>query len=123
VPLKYFGNCRDPKLEFALRYLAAKGTLLLLNEFEGGIQLIMLNRFFSLHFILPFIILFLIILFYLFFLHETGSKNPLGVNRNFYKIPFNIYFTLKDLYGFMVFIIVFIIINLSIYIQRARQLH
>jgi len=52
-----------------------------------------LNRFFSLHFILPFIILFLIIL-HVFFLHETGSKNPLGVNRNLYKIPFNIYFSL-----------------------------
>jgi len=72
-----------------------------------------LNRFFSLHFILPFIIIFIIILHLRFFLHETGSKNPLGINRNLNKIPFNIYFTLKDTFGFILFLVIFTFINLQ----------
>jgi len=71
-----------------------------------------LNRFYSIHFILPFIILIIVIL-HLFFLHNTGSSNPLGVNRNFYKIPFNVYFTLKDLLGFIIFSLWFIILILQ----------
>lgn len=45
-----------------------------------------LNRFYSTHFILPFIIITIIII-HLFFLHKTGSSNPLGINRNFNKTP------------------------------------
>jgi len=71
-----------------------------------------LNRFYSIHFILPFLILIFIIL-HLFFLHKTGSSNPLGTNRNYYKIPFHIYFTLKDLIGFIIFLFIFIIIILE----------
>nr|QHN89246.1 cytochrome b [Tapinoma melanocephalum] len=71
-----------------------------------------LNRFYSIHFILPFMILMMVIL-HLFFLHNTGSSNPLGVNSNFYKIPFNVYFTLKDLLGFMIFSVWFIILILQ----------
>lgn len=71
-----------------------------------------LNRFFSIHFILPFLIS-IIILIHLFFLHQTGSKNPLGTNSNLNKISFNVYFTMKDIIGFLLFIIFFIIINLQ----------
>jgi len=61
-----------------------------------------LTRFFSLHFLLPFVILGLRGT-HLLFLHQTGSNNPLGVNSNYDKISFHIYFTLKDLFGFFVF--------------------
>lgn len=71
-----------------------------------------LNRFYSLHFILPFIIL-IIVTIHLFFLHLTGSSNPLGTNRNINKIPFHIYFTSKDIYGFRFFIFFFFLINLE----------
>lgn len=71
-----------------------------------------LNRFFSLHFILPFIITFIVII-HLFFLHESGSSNPLGTNRNLYKISFHNYFTIKDNLGFIIFIFIFWIINLE----------
>lgn len=71
-----------------------------------------LNRFYSFHFILPFILTILIIL-HLYTLHFTGSRNPIGTIRNFNKISFNIYFTLKDILGFFIFIIIFIIINLQ----------
>jgi len=68
-----------------------------------------LNRFFSLHFILPFIILVIVIL-HLYFLHISGSRNPLGTNGNILKIPFHIYFSFKDLLGFSILISPFIII-------------
>lgn len=71
-----------------------------------------LNRFFSLHFILPFIILMIVIL-HLFFLHITGSSNPLGTNRNLNKIPFHIYFTFKDILGFIFFLFIFSVIILQ----------
>lgn len=71
-----------------------------------------LNRFYSLHFILPFIILLMVII-HLFFLHQSGSSNPLGLNRNLYKIYFHPYFTLKDILGLIIIILLFIIINLE----------
>nr|AAS18916.1 cytochrome b [Achelia bituberculata] len=58
-----------------------------------------LNRFFSLHFILPFVLIMLMI-FHIVFLHETGSNNPIGSNSNVDKIPFHPFFTSKDLIGF-----------------------
>nr|YP_009130787.1 cytochrome b [Ibalia leucospoides]AIK21712.1 cytochrome b [Ibalia leucospoides] len=67
-----------------------------------------LNRFYSLHFILPFIILMMILL-HLMSLHITGSSNPLGVSSDFYKISFHSYFTIKDIQGFL-FMILFLII-------------
>jgi len=71
-----------------------------------------LNRFYSIHFILPFVIL-IIVLIHLFFLHLRGSSNPLGTNGNLNKISFHIYFTVKDIYGFMVFFLIFFFINLE----------
>lgn len=68
-----------------------------------------LNRFFSFHFLLPFLVT-IFVLIHLFFLHSTGSKNPLGIPRNLNKIPFHIYFTLKDILGFLIFRIIFSII-------------
>nr|ALI86971.1 cytochrome b [Heterometrus longimanus] len=60
-----------------------------------------LTRFFSFHFVLPFLILGFIVV-HLIFLHETGSSNPLGVNSNLDKVSFHPYFTSKDLLGFLV---------------------
>nr|YP_010703621.1 cytochrome b [Sinopodisma kelloggii]WCO86755.1 cytochrome b [Sinopodisma kelloggii] len=54
-----------------------------------------LNRFFTFHFLLPFMITAMVAI-HLFFLHQTGSNNPLGLNGNIEKIPFHPYFTFKD---------------------------
>nr|AXS65839.1 cytochrome b [Curculionoidea sp. 29 KM-2017] len=62
-----------------------------------------LTRFFTFHFIFPFMILALVII-HLLFLHQTGSNNPLGNNSNLDKIPFHPYFSFKDLIGFMIMI-------------------
>nr|BAM14904.1 cytochrome b [Ichthyophiidae sp. KUHE 53943] len=60
-----------------------------------------LTRFFSFHFILPFLIIGMSIL-HLIFLHETGSNNPTGLNSDTDKIPFHPYFSYKDTLGFMI---------------------
>nr|APX40523.1 cytochrome b [Phyllotreta undulata] len=55
-----------------------------------------LNRFFTFHFLFPFLILALVMI-HLLYLHQTGSNNPLGTNSNIDKIPFHPYFSFKDL--------------------------
>nr|AOV94274.1 cytochrome b [Takydromus amurensis] len=57
-----------------------------------------LTRFFTLHFVLPFIIMGTSLV-HLLFLHETGSNNPTGLNSSTDKIPFHPYYTYKDLLG------------------------
>nr|YP_010836961.1 cytochrome b [Dendronotus frondosus]WGC92354.1 cytochrome b [Dendronotus frondosus] len=64
-----------------------------------------LNRFFSLHFLLPFMIGGLSGL-HLLFLHDKGSTNPLGETSHVSKIPFHPYFTWKDFVGFLVVLLV-----------------
>nr|YP_009051014.1 cytochrome b [Allantus luctifer]AIG61942.1 cytochrome b [Allantus luctifer] len=70
-----------------------------------------LTRFFSFHFIIPFIITAMVMI-HLIFLHETGSNNPLGTNSNLDKIPFHPYFTFKDIIGFIILILLLIMLVL-----------
>lgn len=70
-----------------------------------------LTRFFTLHFILPFVISALAGL-HIFFLHTTGSNNPLGLKFNEDRIPFHPYFSIKDLLGFIIVITLFLLLNL-----------
>jgi ubiquinol-cytochrome c reductase cytochrome b subunit len=65
-----------------------------------------LTRFFSFHFICPFIIAALVVV-HLLFLHQTGSNNPLGSDRNIDKLPFHPYFTVKDIFGFIFLLTLF----------------
>jgi len=62
-----------------------------------------LNRFFSLHYLLPFIIA-AVALLHLILLHQNGSNNPLGINSVYDRLPFYPYFYVKDLFGFLLFI-------------------
>jgi len=70
-----------------------------------------LTRFFTFHFLLPFIIAAAVIV-HLLFLHQTGSNNPLGLPNNIDKIPFHHYFTLKDVFGILVIIIALLLLTL-----------
>nr|YP_010222574.1 cytochrome b [Hippotiscus dorsalis]UCC46024.1 cytochrome b [Hippotiscus dorsalis] len=70
-----------------------------------------LTRFFTLHFLLPFIISAMVII-HLLFLHQTGSNNPLGLNSNYDKSPFHPYFSIKDLMGMMITLSIFLILVL-----------
>jgi len=70
-----------------------------------------LNRFFAIHFILPFIIAVVAIL-HLLFLHQTGSNNPLGIECNRDRVPFHIYYSVKDALGYSIALSLFITIIL-----------
>ncbi len=65
-----------------------------------------LNRFFSLHYLLPFVLAALALV-HLIGLHENGSNNPLGVDSNIDKIPFHPYYSIKDVFGYSLFAIFF----------------
>jgi ubiquinol-cytochrome c reductase cytochrome b subunit len=64
-----------------------------------------LKRFFLLHFLLPFILL-LMVFVHLRFLHQTGSSNPLGVDRSCELVPFYPYYVYKDLLGIIIYLVV-----------------
>lgn len=70
-----------------------------------------LNRFFSLHYLLPFIILGLVIS-HIYVLHDVGSNNPRGIDPTFdlTKVSFAIYYTSKDIFATFVILILFIYI-------------
>nr|ALO20777.1 cytochrome b [Sarsia tubulosa] len=70
-----------------------------------------LNRFFSLHYLFPFVLAGLIFV-HLIFLHTTGSNSPIGLNPNSDKVPFHVYFTTKDFYGF---ILISILLSLLVF--------
>ena len=67
-----------------------------------------LNRFFALHYLLPFIIVGVVGL-HLIALHRHGSSNPLGIDRKGPQdsIPFHPYYTIKDMFGLGVFLIIY----------------
>ena len=67
-----------------------------------------LNRFYSLHYLMPFVIVGLVVL-HLVALHQHGSNNPLGIDAKGPqdKIPFHPYYTIKDLFGLSAFLTIF----------------
>jgi len=76
-----------------------------------------LNRFFALHFVLPFVLAALALM-HLIALHDSaGSGNPLGVSGNFDRLPFAPYFIFKDLITIFLFIL-----GLSIFVFFAPNI-
>nr|AYR05211.1 cytochrome b [Anthribidae sp. 2 ACP-2013] len=70
-----------------------------------------LTRFFTFHFLFPFIV-FALVIIHLLFLHQTGSNNPLGTKSNIDKAPFHPYFTFKDIVGFLIWMMTLILLTL-----------
>jgi len=68
-----------------------------------------LNRFFSLHYLLPFVIVGLVVV-HVWALHTVKSNNPLGVEMKGEadSIPFHPYYTIKDLFGIGLFLMFFL---------------
>lgn len=64
-----------------------------------------LNRFFSLHYLLPFVLAALGAV-HIILLHTDGSSNPLGVKSNIDKVPFHSYFSFKDIYGISLLLVI-----------------
>jgi ubiquinol-cytochrome c reductase cytochrome b subunit len=67
-----------------------------------------LSRFYALHYLLPFVIV-AVVLLHLIALHRFGSNNPLGIDMKGPQdtLPFHPYFTIKDLFGLAVFLLVY----------------
>ena len=67
-----------------------------------------LNRFFALHYLMPFVLLGVVLL-HVSALHITGSNNPLGIEIKGPQdsVPFHPYVTIKDVYAFSVYLILF----------------
>ncbi|MBE0579374.1 cytochrome b N-terminal domain-containing protein, partial [Devosia sp.] len=68
-----------------------------------------LNRFFSLHYLLPFVIAAVVAL-HIWALHVPGNNNPIGVDVKDSRdtLPFHPYYTMKDAFGMVVFLIPFV---------------
>nr|YP_010263853.1 cytochrome b [Neogonodactylus oerstedii]UGW52188.1 cytochrome b [Neogonodactylus oerstedii] len=70
-----------------------------------------LTRFFTFHFLFPFIVA-AATMVHILFLHQTGSSNPLGLVSNIDKVPFHPYFTFKDIVGFVFMLMALILLSL-----------
>ena len=86
---------------------------------DYGIADATLNRFFALHVALIPLALLLLVVLHLAALHETGSNNPDGIEikdkagrdgKPLDGIPFHPYYTVKDVFGFGVFAVLFAIV-------------
>nr|UFZ13782.1 cytochrome b [Neurhermes tonkinensis] len=107
--MSFWGATVITNLLSAIPYL---GTMLVQWVWGGfAVDNATLTRFFTFHFILPFIVAALTMI-HLLFLHQTGSNNPLGINSNFDKIPFHPYFSFKDLIGFLILLTSLILLTL-----------
>ncbi|MCM2343925.1 MAG: cytochrome b N-terminal domain-containing protein [Alphaproteobacteria bacterium] len=71
-----------------------------------------LNRFFSLHYLLPFVI-FAVVFLHVWALHVSGSNNPLGIDVKSSQdtLPFHPYYTMKDTFGLGVFLLLYVIVT------------
>ena len=67
-----------------------------------------LNRFFALHFLLPFV-LFGVVILHIWALHVPGNNNPTGiaVKSSQDTVPFHPYYTIKDAFALVVFLLFF----------------
>lgn len=67
-----------------------------------------LNRFFALHYLLPFVIVGVVFL-HVWALHVTGSNNPTGIDVKGPQdtLPFHPFYTMKDTFGLLVFVIIY----------------
>nr|WHN78843.1 cytochrome b [Chitoria ulupi] len=108
--MSFWGATVITNLLSAIPYLGN----MLVNWIWGGFAVdnATLTRFYTFHFLLPFIIL-MMTMIHLLFLHQTGSNNPLGINSNLDKIPFHPFFVFKDLIGFIVLIFLLILLTLT----------
>nr|YP_009537998.1 cytochrome b [Litinga mimica]AYN60741.1 cytochrome b [Litinga mimica] len=107
--MSFWGATVITNLLSAIPYLGN----MLVNWIWGGFAIdnATLTRFYTFHFLLPFII-FMLTMIHLLFLHQTGSNNPLGINSNLDKIPFHPFFTFKDLIGFIILISILTFLSL-----------
>ena len=99
--MSFWGATVITKLLSAIPYLG----LVLVQWIWGGFSVdkATLIRFFAFHFLLPFVIIAFSIV-HLLFLHQRGSNNPIGISSKPDKVPFHVYYTIKDFLWFLIII-------------------
>nr|QRE78557.1 cytochrome b [Hyalomma marginatum]QRE78570.1 cytochrome b [Hyalomma marginatum]QRF92782.1 cytochrome b [Hyalomma marginatum]QRF92786.1 cytochrome b [Hyalomma marginatum]QRF92799.1 cytochrome b [Hyalomma marginatum] len=107
--MSFWGATVITNLISAIPYVGSTMTFWIWGGFSVDNNTLM--RFFTLHFIFPFILTFLVFI-HILMIHEKGSSNPLGLTLNIDKIPFHPYFSIKDLMG--IFMIMFPFMYISI---------
>ena len=107
---------RDVNYGWLIRYIHANGASMFfiavyIHMLRGGFSVgnPTLNRFFSLHYLLPFVIAAIVVL-HIWALHVPGNNNPVGVDVKDKRdtLPFHPYYTMKDAFGMVVFLIPFV---------------
>nr|URX53317.1 cytochrome b [Cryptotermes cavifrons] len=97
--MSFWGATVITNLLSAVPYI---GTILVQWVWGGfAVDNATLTRFFTLHFLMPFVIAAMVMV-HLLFLHQTGSNNPLGLSSDMDKMPFHPYFVTKDIVGFII---------------------
>nr|YP_011010509.1 cob [Halovelia heron]WPW47137.1 cob [Halovelia heron] len=107
--MSFWGATVITNLMSAIPYLGSTMVKWLWGGFS--INNATLTRFFTLHFMLPFILAAMTMI-HLLYLHQTGSNNPTGIQSNFDKIPFHPYFSIKDIMGMIIMMYMFMMLNL-----------
>nr|YP_009034584.1 cytochrome b [Lithodes nintokuae]BAO94253.1 cytochrome b [Lithodes nintokuae] len=107
--MSFWGATVITSLFSAIPYV---GTYLV-NWIWGGfaVENATLMRFYSLHFLFPFVVMALSVV-HIMFLHQTGANNPLGISSQMDKVPFHPYFTYKDIVGFVVMLWALLMLSL-----------
>nr|QZZ18296.1 cytochrome b [Eupteryx adspersa] len=108
--MSFWGATVITNLLSAIPYIGG----MIVNWLWGGFAVdnATLSRFFSLHFLMPFVILMMTVI-HIFFLHTTGSNNPIGLKSDIDKIPFHPYFSIKDIMGVCMIMMMLLMVNLS----------
>lgn len=108
--MSLWGSIVITNLVSAIPYIGEPLVLLIWGGFS--VDQPTLNRFLSLHYLLPFIVLALVLV-HLITLHNSnsnsglaGSNNPLGIASNIDRLPFHPYYSYKDLVGFIILILI-----------------
>jgi len=87
------------------------GTKLVVWVWGGyAVSVPTLTRFYTLHFLLPFLVIFLVGL-HIFFLHASGRSNPLGVNSSRFIISFHYYYSWKDILGMVFYFFMLLVVT------------
>lgn len=91
--ISFWGATVITSIISAIPYIGKEVTQWLWGNFS--VSQPTLNRFFSLHFLIPLVIV-ILVLIHLILLHKTGSSNPLGTNQQFDKVKFFKTYIVKD---------------------------
>nr|YP_009706309.1 cytochrome b [Semnoderes armiger]AYF57123.1 cytochrome b [Semnoderes armiger] len=107
--MSYWGATVITNLMSVLPYIGKNLVIWVWGGFAVGDATIL--RFFIFHFILPFVMLILIVA-HLYYLHESGSNNYLGLDSNKNKIMFS-FFIMKDFLGFLIYLWLLVVVCLK----------